>query len=113
MSHGRRDRGSASVVAVGACAAICLAAAGVAVVVDAARAGHRAAAAADLAALAAAPYAARAEPGACSHAARVAGRNGAQLADCVVAADGSVTVVCTAPTRWGPLATGRARAGTR
>lgn len=111
MSGRARERGSATVVAVGACAAICSAAAGMALMVDAARAGHRAAAAADLAALAAAPHAARAEPSACAHAALVAARNGAELVDCVVAGDGSVTVVCTVRTGWGPVARGRARAG--
>ena len=113
MSLRRTERGSAGVVAVGACVAICSATAGAVLVLDAARAAHRAAAAADLAALAAAPGAAMAEPSACDRAALVADRNGADLASCAVADDGTVTVVCTVPTGWGPVVTGRARAGTR
>jgi secretion/DNA translocation related TadE-like protein len=77
---------------------------------------HRAAAAADLAALAAADRTTGRAPGApCPAAAEIAHRNRASLASCRVAADGSVTVraTCRLPRPWRRLgvATAVARAG--
>lgn len=64
---------------------------------------HRAAAAADLAALAAAVTLrdTGAPPAACSIAARVAAHNGATLLACVADAQDAVTVTCAVPTHLG------------
>jgi secretion/DNA translocation related TadE-like protein len=75
---------------------------------------HRAEAAADLAALAAAGHAVDGEPVACAYGARVADRMNARLLDCRVAdADAFVEVEAAPPALprvWGQ-ARGRARAG--
>jgi len=109
------ERGSATVWVV-ALAGV-LAAIGVAaVLVGAAVVGrHRATAAADLAALAAAEHAVRGDPGACAAAGEVAGANGAWLTACTVGGGAVVEVAVEVPVRLGPLgvsrAGGRARAG--
>ena len=111
---GRADGGAATVLVVGV-TTVCLAllAGGVElarVVVT----SHRAAAVADLAALAAAQQSsAFAEDAACPAAARVAALNGASLVECVMSRDGTVTVwvsaVCAGP--WPRVAVARSRAG--
>jgi secretion/DNA translocation related TadE-like protein len=103
------DRGSATVWSVGAIALLCVVfgvglALGQAVV-----AGHRAAGAADLAALAAADHWAEGRAAACAHADQVARAQGARLVRCVIVGD--VSDVTAASSR-GPLAARvRARAG--
>ncbi|HZH18757.1 MAG TPA: Rv3654c family TadE-like protein [Geodermatophilus sp.] len=109
------ERGSATVWVValsGVLAAIGVAA----VLVGAAVVGrHRATAAADLAALAAAERAVRGDPGACAAAVEVAGANGARLTACAVGGGAVVEVAVAVPVRLGPLgvseAGARARAG--
>ena len=109
-----RERGSATVWVLVLCGV--LATVGVAVVLMGAAvvARHRAGAAADLAALAAA---ARAVQGAdpCDEAARLAVANGAALTGCEVEPGGRVRVTVSVPVALGRLgvfsATGRARAG--
>jgi len=105
----RSDRGSATVWSVGAIAVLCAVfgaglALGQAVVVR-----HRAADAADLAALAAAGHWAEGRAEACAHADRVARAQGARLVRCTL--EGTVSDV-TAAWAQGPLsAQARARAG--
>ena len=105
----RSDRGSATVWSVGAIAVLCAVfgaglALGQAVVVR-----HRAAGAADLAALAAADHWAEGRAEACAHADRVALAQGARLVRCTLT--GTVSDV-TAAWAQGPLsAQARARAG--
>ena len=76
---------------------------------------HRAGAAADLAALAAAARAVVGDPAACAEAARIARANTAQLDGCSVGAGAVVAVQVRVPVRLGALgvfqAHGRARAG--
>lgn len=114
-SRAAEERGSATVWVValsGVLAAIGVAAVlvGVAVI-----GRHRAAAAADLAALAAAERAVRGDPAACAVAEQVAGANGARLAACTVGGGAVVEVAVAVPVRLGPLgvldAGARARAG--
>jgi len=83
------DDGAAAVWAVALTSLLLVAALVVAIVGDVLAARSRAASAADLAALAAAPYASSSL--ACSRAAEVVRANGAELAGCVVA-DGEVEV---------------------
>ena len=115
MSRLAGERGSATVWVVALSGV--LAAIGVAsVLVGAAVVGrHRATAAADLAVLAAAELAVRAEPGACAAAGAVAGANGARLTTCTVGDRAVVEVAVVVPVRLGPLgvseAGARARAG--
>jgi secretion/DNA translocation related TadE-like protein len=76
---------------------------------------HRAEAAADLAALAAAALWDAGQPGACPAALRVAGANGGRLLACRAAADGTVRVTVAVPiggpaAAWGPAQVS-ARAG--
>lgn len=106
----RSDRGSGTVLAlaiasVGVALALLVGGLGLAVI-----ARHRATAAADLAALAAAG----AEPPSCAVAADLARRNGARLGECLVAPDGSVTVTVgvSIGLPGAHQAVGRARAGT-
>ena len=110
-----RERGSATVwmlALTGVLAALSLAVVlvGVAVV-----ARHRASAAADFSALAAASAAVTGRPDPCAVAARVAAANSAELASCVLAGEGVVQVGVTVPVRLGPLgvhsASACARAG--
>ena len=110
-----RERGSATVWVLalsGVLAAVSLA---VVLVGAAVVARHRASAAADLSALAAAGAAVSGRPDPCAVAGRVAAANSAALASCVVAGGGVVQVRVTVPVRLGPLgvhtASGRARAG--
>lgn len=103
------DRGSATVWSVGAIALLCVVfgvglALGQAVVTR-----HRAAGAADLAALAAAGHWAEGRDAACARADRVARAQGARLVRCAVVGDVSDV---TAASERGPLtAQARARAG--
>jgi secretion/DNA translocation related TadE-like protein len=115
VSRLRDERGSATVWVL-ALAGV-LAAVGVAVVLVAVAlvARHRAGAAADLAALAAAGHAVTGDPAVCAAAAEVARRNGARLSSCAPGDGATVSVTVTVPVRLGRLglftATGRARAG--
>ena len=109
------ERGSASVwvlALAGVLAVIGLAAALVAMAVVA---RHRATAAADLAALAAAGGAVEGEADPCAGAAHVAAANGARLRTCAVDPAAVADVVVGVPVDLGPLgvreATARARAG--
>jgi secretion/DNA translocation related TadE-like protein len=83
----RGDDGSASVWAVGITALLLVALLLIAFVVDVLAARSRAAAAADLAALAGAPAAAESSSTACGSAASVAAANGATLSSCRTAQD--------------------------
>nr|WP_127360371.1 Rv3654c family TadE-like protein [Actinacidiphila soli] len=78
------DRGSATVWAVLLVALLCAATAGLLALSHALTARHRAGAAADLAALAAADHALEGEATACALAARVASAQGARLLRCAV-----------------------------
>ncbi len=103
-----RERGAGTVLCLGLVALLATLLLAVAALGAAVLARHRAAAAADLAALAAADRTSGRSPGApCPAAASVAGRNGASLTSCVVAADGSVTVrvACGLPPPWRRLGT--------
>ena len=112
------ERGSATVLAVGAVATVVLVLTGVLVVAGAVRDVHRARAAADLAALAAAGPAARGSDVDCGVGASVAAANGAALTNCVRAPDGSAVVTVVVGRRWPPgwgglpaVVAARARAG--
>ena len=112
------ERGSATVLTVGAVATVVLVLTGVLVVAGAVRDVHRARAAADLAALAAAGPAGRGADVDCGVGSSVAAANGAALTRCVRAPDGSVVVTVVVgrpwPPGWGGLPAGvaaRARAG--
>lgn len=109
-----RDRGIATVWAAGVIAAV-LAVMAVGVNLGAAASSrHRAEAAADLAALAAASHAGDTEPAACAYAARVVDGMAARLVSCRLAGWEAAVEVEVAPPlslgRWG-VARGRARAG--
>lgn len=112
------ERGSATVLTVGAVGAVVLMLTGVLVVNGVVRDVHRARAAADLAALAAAGSAAVAGGADCGAGASVAAANGAVLTRCTVQADGSVLVAVSVGRRWAPgwgglpdAVSGQARAG--
>ena len=109
------DRGSATVWVIALSAALAVVGAAVVLVGAATVARHRAGAAADLAALAAAGRAVRGEPGACGLAADVARANAATLVSCTVDVDAVVDLRVSIPLRLGRLgswtASGRARAG--
>jgi secretion/DNA translocation related TadE-like protein len=114
----RPQQGSATVLTVGAVAAVVLVLTGVLVVSGAVRDVHRARAAADLAALAAAGPVATGGAADCAAGASIARANGAVLTGCAVEPDGSVVVAVSVGHRWvagwGGLPTvvsGRARAG--
>ena len=113
--HGRRDRGSATVVVLAAVAVVLAMTVGALSVVSAVVAAHRAQAAADLAALAAAAVFVRGEPSAaaCGRGADVAARNGARLAACRTWPDLSVELVVQVEARMARVgtATARSRAG--
>lgn len=109
-----RDRGIATVWAAGVIAVV-LAVMVVGVNLGAAASSrHRAEAAADLAALAAASHAGDTEPAACAYAARVVDGMAARLVSCRLAGwEAAVEVEVVPPLslgRWG-VARGRARAG--
>jgi secretion/DNA translocation related TadE-like protein len=112
---GRSDRGSGTVLVVGAVAVLLTLTVASLTVVSAVVAGHRAQSAADLAALAAASALGRGagEAPACATAAVLARRNGGTLAECTTGANSDVElVVRLAPTMPGlGRATARARAG--
>lgn len=104
------DLGAASVLAVGICAAIVLAAATVVPLTMTFAAGQRADGAADSAALAAADVASGLEPGSpCGAAELVATSNGADVARCEV--DGMVVTVQVAVSAGALVVSGRATAG--
>ena len=112
------ERGSATVLTVGAVAVVVLVLTGVLVVSGVVRDVHRARAAADLAALAAAGPVASGGVADCDVGGAVAAANGAVLTGCAVEPDGSVVVAVSVGHRWAPgwsglptLVSGRARAG--
>ena len=109
------ERGSATVWVLALAAVLALVATAAVLAGMAAVARHRAAGAADLAALAAAGRHVLGDRTACSVAAEVAAGNGARLSGCGVAADGVVEVEVQVTVRLGRLgvhtAIGRARAG--
>lgn len=109
-----RDRGSASVWLAGLTALIVLATMVAMVQGSAVLARHRAATAADLAALAAAVTVPDGEVAACAAARRIAARNSGSLARCAVSGE-DVEVEVTRPVVLGSLgawvASARARAG--
>ena len=94
------ERGSATVLTVGAVGGIVLVLAGVLVVVSTVRDVHRARGAADLAALAAARPVASDGGVDCGAGAAVAADNGAVLARCTPGTDGSVLVTAEVVRRW-------------
>ncbi|MFF5358458.1 Rv3654c family TadE-like protein [Streptomyces scabiei] len=105
----RSDRGSATVWAVGAIAALCAVFGAVLMLGQAVVIRHQAAAAADLAALAAADHWMKGSAAACATARRVARAQGGGLVRCEV--EGEISDV-TAVSDLGPLtAPARARAG--
>ena len=110
-----RERGSATVWVLGLSAVMGLVAAAAVLVGAATVARHRATAAADLTALAAAGRAVLGADDACAVAERVARANGAELTGCSVGADAVADVTVRVPVHVGRLgvfsATGRARAG--
>lgn len=113
----RTERGSATVLAVGAVGVLLLCLLGGLCVVAAVHAAHRARAAADLAALAAASSVNAAASGeaACARARQVAAANGAVLRSCRGEAGGGVVVEVTVAARLPvpSIASGPARARAR
>ena len=112
--RGRRDDGSATVLVLAVCGAVTAAAALLAGTGVAAVTRHRAALAADAAALAAAADVTLLPGSVCASAAKALAANGARLVECRV--DGAVVVVrarVSAPRwiGWAGAAEGRARAG--
>ena len=111
----RRDRGSGTVLVLGAIAVLVAMTVGALLVVSAVVAAHRAQSAADLAALAAAGALVRGQspPSACATGAGVATRNGGRLATCSAGADLSVEVAVDMPASAAHIgtATARSRAG--
>jgi secretion/DNA translocation related TadE-like protein len=109
------ERGSASVWVLALAGVLALIGLAVALVGLAAVARHRATAAADLAALAAAGGAVEGEADPCAGAATVAVANGASLRTCTVDPAAVADVAVVVPVDLGPLgvreATARARAG--
>ncbi|MDX6315621.1 MAG: hypothetical protein QOF84_2436 [Streptomyces sp.] len=104
----RRDRGSATVWAVLLMALLFVAAGGLLALGHALTARHRAGAAADLAALAAADHALDGQAEACALAARVAAAQGARLLRCAVVGEVADLVATVGPaqvrSRAGPQA---------
>jgi secretion/DNA translocation related TadE-like protein len=96
--HGVDDRGAALVVAMLLAGLLVVVALLGGAVADLLAAGQRAAAAADLGALAGAPAAPFSETGACAAAAWVVGQNGARLRTCSVV-DGDIRVTASASPR--------------
>ncbi|MBB2893038.1 Rv3654c family TadE-like protein [Flexivirga oryzae] len=111
MSAGERERGSGTVLVVSAIGVLALLLGAAMALVSAVSASHRARAAADLAALAAADalvHGRAADP--CAVAGTVAARNGSTVLACVVGGAAVTVTVATAP-GWPGL--GPARAGAR
>lgn len=108
-----RERGSATVLAVGVIAVVILVLGGALAVARAVRASAHAAAAADMAALAGARVLQdSAEPLACAEASRIAARNGGVLLSCATHGRAlSVQVSVESGVPGAPAATARARAG--
>ena len=115
MNRLRQERGSATVWVLVLAAVLGLVAAASVLVGVAVVARHRAASAADLAALAAAGRAVTGDPSACEAAVDVALANAAELTGCRVEPGSVVQVEVAVPVRLGGLgmhtAVGRARAG--
>jgi secretion/DNA translocation related TadE-like protein len=109
------DHGSATVWVIALSTVLAVVGAAVVLVGAATVARHRAEAAADLAALAAAGRAAAGEPGACGLAAEVARADAATLISCSVGGDAVVELRVSSPVHLGRLgswaASARARAG--
>lgn len=112
------ERGSGTVLTVGALLAIVVVLGGVLVVAGTVRDVHRARAAADLSALSAVASVARGGEADCAAGASVAQANAALLTDCARQADGSVVVSVVVERNWPvgwiglpPVASARARAG--
>ena len=112
---GSRERGSATAWVLVLAAVVAVVAMGAVLVGAAVVTRHRAASAADLAALAAAGQAVAGNPSACVIAARVAEANAAELTRCEVGPGAVVDVEVRVAARLGGLgvreAVGRARAG--
>lgn len=111
---GSRERGSASILALGVGLALLSAGLGLQTVGAATVARHRAGSAADLGALSGALHANEGVAAACARVASLVAANGAELVDCtVVGTDVTVTVavVPTGPAAEVGRATARARAG--
>jgi secretion/DNA translocation related TadE-like protein len=114
ITRGRRDQGSATVLALAAGLATVIVAAAVAAAGAAIVARHRAQAAADAAALAGSAQAIAGEQIACAAAATIAAANGAEMIDCRLEGwDVLVTVQVrpVGPAATAGVATGSARAG--
>lgn len=108
------DQGAGTVLVLGVVAVLVTVLFGALAVLSAVEAGHRAASAADLAALAGAASLAAESPTerACDRAAAVAAANGAVLVDCVVRGEEVWLATTVSPAFRGlPAATARARAG--
>ncbi|MET8826597.1 Rv3654c family TadE-like protein [Streptomyces sp. NPDC004610] len=109
MAGAARDRGSATVVSLAVVAVLCVVFGTVLALGQAVVVRHRAAAGADLAALAAAEYWARGSTAACARGREAARAHGVRLVRCVVA--GEVSDVTAASGRGLFEAEVRARAG--
>lgn len=120
MTSGRRDRGSATVLVLAACAGLLAVTAAVATVLSAGLGRQRAETAADLAALAGEAASLRGDDG-CARAAVVATAQSARVVTCAAVGDDLVVeteVRLPGPARWivpgdadGPVARARSRAG--
>jgi len=107
------DRGSATVWVMALSAVLAVVGAAVVLVGAATVARHRAEAAADLAALAAAGRAAAGDPGACGLAEEVTQANAATLVSCSVGTDAIVELRVSVPVHLGRLGTWAAKARAR
>ncbi|MEW2128891.1 Rv3654c family TadE-like protein [Streptomyces sp. NPDC005435] len=107
--RGRGDQGSATVWSLGAIAVLCVVFGAVLALGHAVAVRHRAAGAADLAALAAADHWAEGDAAACARAERVATAQGARLVRCVLS--GEVSDVSAGAGRGPFTAEVRSRAG--
>jgi secretion/DNA translocation related TadE-like protein len=107
------ERGSATVWVLALAALLGVLGAAVVLVGTAVVARHRASAAADLAALAAAGRAVVGDAGACAAAAWIARADGATLESCAVGADAVAEVHVRVPVRLGPFGLAGARARAR
>ncbi len=112
MSRGpREDEGAATPVVLGLCAVLSAVAVLLTALASVAVARHRAAAAADLAALAAAGAVLEGEPAACARAGQVASAQGGRLVSCALTGElADVVVEVRPPGRLGELGTARVRA---